>query len=164
VLFEHPHLPLILKRQISGQIRMLKKHQSLLRTYAGGVGMWHYFPSTIRKQYDLSDLCVLHQQIREELGEHCERYLLITDQSKFEEPDEVENRFDKLYVSSAGHALLHYAATFGKVDVLKYLLDTYKCDIDRGSTLRHDSPARLRSPQRPVRLRYVFALSRSSAW
>jgi len=31
-------------------------------------------------------------------------------------------------------------ATFGKVDVLKYLLDTYKCDIDRGSTLRHDSP------------------------
>jgi len=122
------------------QMRMLKKHQTLLRTYAGGVGMWHYFPSTIRKQYDLADLGVLERQIREELGEHYERYLLITDQSRFDEPDKVENRFAKLYVSGAGHALLHYAATFGKVDVLKYLLDTYTCDINRGSTLRHDSP------------------------
>jgi hypothetical protein len=92
-----------------------------------------------RAPYDLADLGVLGRQIREELGEHYERYLLITDQSKFEEPDKVENRFAKLYVSGAGHALLHYAATFGKVEVLKYLLDTYTCDIDRGSTLRHDS-------------------------
>lgn len=143
------------------QMRMLKKHQSLLRTYAGGVGMWHYFPSTIRKQYDLADLSVLERQIREELGEHYERYLLITDQYKFEEPDKVENRFAKLYVSGAGHALLHYAATFGKVDVLKYLLDTYTCDIDRGSTLRHDSPlvCAVRSAQYDCA---IFLLSRGA--
>ncbi|KAF2791697.1 hypothetical protein K505DRAFT_248366 [Melanomma pulvis-pyrius CBS 109.77] len=122
------------------QMKLLKKYQNMLQTYAGGVGMWYYFPRTIRKKYNLFNLDVLDQQIREELGEHHEQCLLTTDQSNFEKADEIEHRFDKIYVSSAGHGLLHFAATFGKVDVLKHLLDTYKCDVDRASTFRYDTP------------------------
>jgi serine/threonine protein kinase/ankyrin repeat protein len=122
------------------QIKELNKYKGLLRTYASGIGMWYYFPKRIHKQFNLSDLGILHQQIREELGEHYERYLQTTDQSKYEEADNIENRFDKIYVSEAGHGLLHYAATFGKVDVLESLLDTYRCDIDRRSTLKRESP------------------------
>jgi len=111
-----------------------------MRTYAGGVGMRHYFPASILKEYSLSDLNILDRQIREELGEHYEQHLQITDKPDFENTDNVQNRFDKIYVSNAGHGLLHYAATFGKIRVLEHLLDTYKCNIDRGSSFRLESP------------------------
>lgn len=122
------------------QMSSLKKYRNLLQTYAGGVGMRHYFPSSIHKLFDLFDLGVLDGQIRAELGDHHDQYLLATHCSKSEEIDEVENRFDKIYVSNAGHGLLHFAATFGKVHVLKHILETYKCNINRGSAFRHDSP------------------------
>lgn len=139
------------------QIRMLRRHQNLLKTVAGGVGMRHYFPGSMVKQYSLSNISILDQQIREELGELYERSLLAPCNTGPDAGDEDDKRLDKIYVSSAGHGLLHYAATFGKVDVLKHLLDIYKCDIDIGSTLRYESPLVLRSPKRTIRLRYALA-------
>ncbi|KAF2004037.1 hypothetical protein P154DRAFT_485712 [Amniculicola lignicola CBS 123094] len=121
--------------------RMLKDSKRLLKTYAGGVGMWHYFPSTIVKDYNLSDVHILDQQIKEGLGDEYEKHLLAQDQpTPTTEEEEFKSGFHKLYVSNVGHGLLHYAATFGKDDVLKHILDTYRCDVNRGSAFRYDSP------------------------
>jgi ankyrin repeat protein len=102
--------------------------------------MRHYFKGSMLKQYNLSDIGILDQQIREELGEQYERSLLATQIINSDAADEDVGRFDEIYVSSAGHGLLHYSATFGKVQAMKHLLDTYKCDLDLGSTYRYDSP------------------------
>jgi serine/threonine protein kinase/ankyrin repeat protein len=115
--------------------------KNIFLTLAGGVGMPHYAERKLRKDWNLDNLQILDTQIKEELGEKYNECLRATP-SQDDDPVKTlkESPFNKLFVNHVGHGLLHYAATFGKLEALKHILKTYKCDINVGNELLHETP------------------------
>ncbi|KAJ9602351.1 hypothetical protein H2200_013206 [Cladophialophora chaetospira] len=118
-----------------------------LRTMSGGVGMPHYAPRKLRRDYDLQDLIKLDGAIKLELGENFEACLRTHDSaekgaSKLDgsKPDDDKNLFDKIYVNHKGHGLLHMAATLGELPALSHLYKKYNCNIDLSNQSIDESP------------------------
>ncbi|KAI9858397.1 MAG: hypothetical protein M1813_007501 [Trichoglossum hirsutum] len=130
--------------------RALSQADWILRTMAGGVGMPHYAPRKIRRDYDMDNLKLLDDQIKEELGadyEACLRkdasrpWLSWFSKGRSEEPvTSKDYRFDKIFVNHKGHGLLHYAATMGNLKALKHIIETYLCDVDIPNQSVSESP------------------------
>ncbi|KAK3382662.1 hypothetical protein B0T24DRAFT_686822 [Lasiosphaeria ovina] len=53
---------------------------------------------------------------------------------------EGQNRFDRIYVNKWGHGLLHMAASFGRLDMLKNLYGKYNCDLNLQAQRTRDTP------------------------
>ncbi|PGH04269.1 serine/threonine protein kinase [Blastomyces parvus] len=116
------------------------------RTIAGGVGMPHFVPRKLRRCYDLNDIGILEGQIKDELGaayNSClrEKGSHPSANGKNADPNQVEkSEFDKIFVNHKGHGLLHLAATLGKLEALKYMVETYLCCIDLPNKSLAESP------------------------
>ncbi|PGH11906.1 serine/threonine protein kinase [Helicocarpus griseus UAMH5409] len=128
---------------------MLSEADWARRTIAGGIGMPHFVPRKLRRCYDLNDTMVLEAQIKEELGAAYQSCLRKTHsgcensaaQSRNNDAMSTEgSQFDKIYVNHKGHGLLHMAATLGKLKALRYMIETYMCDINIPNTSLCESP------------------------
>ncbi|OJD11136.1 serine/threonine protein kinase [Emergomyces pasteurianus Ep9510] len=120
------------------------------RTIAGGVGMPHFVPRKLRRCYDLDDISILESQIKDELGtaynsclrKNCSQSPVdFSSQRKAADFTQVEGfEFDKIYVNHKGHGMLHLAATLGKLKALKYMVETYLCDLNLANKSLAESP------------------------
>ncbi|PGH27119.1 serine/threonine protein kinase [Polytolypa hystricis UAMH7299] len=130
--------------------KSLNQAEQILKTMTGGVGMPHYVPRKLRRDYDLGDLSQLANQIKEELGPGYESCLKPAPQRSWlkwlsadktaEKDGEKEYRFNKIFVNHKGHGLLHYAATMGNLKALQFMVETYLCKIDIPNQSVSESP------------------------
>ncbi|KAJ4484152.1 hypothetical protein C8J55DRAFT_559276 [Lentinula edodes] len=94
----------------------------LLSTCGGGVGMPFFVPGQLRRLYHMDDFAALEQDIQTELT--------------FRGVQSV----DEIYVNSRGDGLLHMAAALGRLGTLKYLVETYRPNINKANSSREETP------------------------
>ena len=100
----------------------IQTYTNILKTVSGGVGMPHFLPRKMRRQYSLTDLAILDQAI---LAEYALRGV---------------NTLDNVYVNHRGDGLLHMAASFGNISALKHLVEKYNPDIDIANQVAYETP------------------------
>ncbi|TFK42008.1 hypothetical protein BDQ12DRAFT_762037 [Crucibulum laeve] len=99
-----------------------EEHLKVLKTAAGGVGMPYFVPRKLRRDYNLTDMNVLDQNIQAE-------YVL-----------RKINTIDEIYVNHRGDGLLHMAAALNHLAALKHLVEKYKPNIDIANQADYDTP------------------------
>ncbi|ODH37039.1 serine/threonine protein kinase [Paracoccidioides brasiliensis] len=125
--------------------KMIKNADWARRTLAGGIGMPHFVPRKLRRPYDLDDISILEAQIKKEIGAAYNSSLrknspsVANDQSADSAPS-ITSPFDEIFVNHKGHGLLHFAAAQGNLEALKYMIETYLCDIDIPNKSLSESP------------------------
>lgn len=125
----------------------LNEGEKIFRTMAGGVGMPHYAPRKLRKNYNLENYSVLDQQLREDLSPDYELCLISSREPNADpsndDDEEMKKRktaFDRIFVNHRGHGLLHYAATMGNVGALRHMVKTYNANLDLPNQSVQETP------------------------
>ncbi|KAJ4485259.1 hypothetical protein J3R30DRAFT_1333826 [Lentinula aciculospora] len=102
--------------------KALLDSRDALSTRDGGIGMPFFHPVNLRRNYHLTDFEKLDQDIQAELA--------------FRGVQSI----DDIYVNRRGDGLLHLAAGFGLLNTLKFLVQTYRPDIDKPNSSREETP------------------------
>ncbi|KAG5656856.1 hypothetical protein KAF25_011025 [Fusarium avenaceum] len=121
-------LPL-LSDEAKGNVTETFQNARRLANYFSGVpGSLAFLPRYLRRDFKIENVEQLQQELKEELGVVYEQSLKSSD-GKNENGQQV-NYFDRIFVNSRGHGLLHMAAARGQAKAINHLVNTFKLNID----------------------------------
>ncbi|KAH8816571.1 hypothetical protein F5884DRAFT_227707 [Xylogone sp. PMI_703] len=125
----------------------LNEGELFLGALSAGLGMPYFTPRKLRRPYNFNDLAILDDQIRDELGEDYESCLKDRQPANASgaddsNPDDSRKRktFESIYVNHIGHGLLHLAASYGRVDALRHMIQKYKVNINVEDRTAYETP------------------------
>jgi ankyrin repeat protein len=101
--------------------------RKLANYYSGVPGSLAFLPRHLRKDFQIDNAEQLQQELKEELGEAYELSLKVS--ASAVEIGQV-NHFDRIFVNSRGHGVLHMAAARGQAKTIDHLINTFKLNID----------------------------------
>ncbi|RFU33796.1 hypothetical protein B7463_g2525, partial [Scytalidium lignicola] len=126
---------------------VLNDGEYYLGTLASGLGMPYFAPRKLRRPYSFNDLNVLDSQIKDELGEDYQYCLKDYQPSEGngddgKNPDAGRERktFESIYVNHVGHGLLHLAASYGRPEALRHMIQKYKVNINVEDSTAYETP------------------------
>ncbi|KAF4953948.1 hypothetical protein FGADI_5597 [Fusarium gaditjirri] len=102
--------------------------QKLANYYSGVPGSLAFLPRHLRKDFQVHNVEQLQQELKEELGEAYEQSLKSSVAAN--ENTQQVTRFDRIFVNSRGHGVLHMTAARGQAETIDHLINTFKLNID----------------------------------
>jgi ankyrin repeat protein len=82
----------------------------------------------LRRDFQIDNVEQLQKELEEELGAAYEQSLKSS--QGINENNQQVNHFDRIFVNSRGHGILHMAAARGQAKTIEYLINIFKLDID----------------------------------
>lgn len=118
---------------LSDELRMTATQTYLdarkLANYFGGVpGSLAFLPRHLRRNFQIDNVDQLEQELKEELGGLYEQSLRASPST--DENAQSVTHFDRIFVNSRGHGVLHMASARGAARTIDYLINTFKLNID----------------------------------
>ncbi|KAL5314154.1 hypothetical protein ACEPPN_018578 [Leptodophora sp. 'Broadleaf-Isolate-01'] len=127
---------------------IIDQGESVFHTMTAGLGMPYFAHRKLRRPYDLDDLSQLDRLIQEELGDDYEGCLKINQALTVVSEQGVQNsedtpkprNFESIFVNHIGHGLLHFAASWGKTQALRHMVEKYIVDLNVQDQTASETP------------------------
>ncbi|KAL9571974.1 hypothetical protein ACKAV7_003963 [Fusarium commune] len=121
-------LPLLSEELRENATQAYSTARKLANYYSGVPGSLAFLPRHLRKDFQIDNVEQLQQELKEELGEAYEQSL----KSSLATNDNIQQvtHFDRIFVNSRGHGVLHMAAARGQAKTIEHLINTFKLNID----------------------------------
>ncbi|KAG5769655.1 hypothetical protein H9Q73_013517 [Fusarium xylarioides] len=121
-------LPLLSDEQRQNATETYQNARRLANYFSGVPGSLAFLPRHLRREFSVDDVDRLQQELKEELGGAFEQSLKSS--SATNENIQQVTPFDRIFVNSRSHGVLHMAAARGQANTIEHLINTFKLNID----------------------------------
>ncbi|EGU76083.1 hypothetical protein HZS61_009116 [Fusarium oxysporum f. sp. conglutinans] len=121
-------LPLLSDELRDNATQACSTARKLANYYSGVPGSLAFLPRHLKKDFQIDDVEQLQQELKEELGEAYDQSLKSSLAGN--ENTQQVTHFDRIFVNSRGHGVLHMAAARGQAKTIDHLIKTFKLTID----------------------------------
>ncbi|CAJ0551574.1 Ff.00g115040.m01.CDS01 [Fusarium sp. VM40] len=121
-------LPLLSDEARENATQTYQNARRLANYFSGVPGSLAFLPRHLRRDFQIDNVDQLQQELKEELGAAYE--LSLKSSHGTIENTQQMNHFDRIFVNSRGHGILHMAAARGQAKTINHLINTFKLDID----------------------------------
>ncbi|KLO92552.1 Uncharacterized protein LW94_3701 [Fusarium fujikuroi] len=121
-------LPLLSDEQRQKATETYQNARRLANYFSGVPGSLAFLPRHLRKEFSVDNVEQLQRELKEELGGAYEQSLRSS--PVMSENVQQVTHFDRIFVNSRGHGILHMAAARGQAKTIDHLINTFKLNID----------------------------------
>ncbi|RBA10408.1 TKL protein kinase [Fusarium proliferatum] len=121
-------LPLLSDEQRKNATETYQNARRLANYFSGVPGSLAFLPRHLRKEFSVDNVEQLQRELKEELGGAYEQSLRSS--PVMNENAQQVTHFDRIFVNSRGHGILHMAAARGQAKTIDHLINTFKLNID----------------------------------
>ncbi|RKL29230.1 hypothetical protein BFJ72_g12139 [Fusarium proliferatum] len=121
-------LPLLSDEQRKNATETYQNARRLANYFSGVPGSLAFLPRHLRKEFSVDNVEQLQRELEEELGGAYEQSLRSS--PVMNENVQQVTHFDRIFVNSRGHGILHMAAARGQAKTIDHLINTFKLNID----------------------------------
>ncbi|KAF5718527.1 serine threonine kinase [Fusarium globosum] len=121
-------LPLLSDEQRQNATETYQNARRLANYFSGVPGSLAFLPRHLRKEFSVDNVEQLQRELKEELGGAYEQSLRSS--PVMNENVQQVTHFDRIFVNSRGHGILHMAAARGQAKTIDHLINTFKLNID----------------------------------
>ncbi|KAF5663482.1 serine threonine kinase [Fusarium heterosporum] len=121
-------LPLLSDEQRQNATETYQNARRLASYFSGVPGSLAFLTRHLRKDFSVDNVEKLQEELKEDLGQGYEQSLKSSPLTN--EAFQQVTPFDRIFVNSRGHGLLHLAAARGQAKTIDHLINTFKLNID----------------------------------
>ncbi|KAF5989607.1 serine/threonine protein kinase [Fusarium bulbicola] len=121
-------LPLLSDEQRQNATETYQNARRLANYFSGVPGSLAFLPRHLRKEFDVDNVAKLQEELKEELGEAYEQSLKTSLTGNIN--TQQATPFDRIFVNSRGHGVLHMVAARGQANTIEHLINTFRLNID----------------------------------